>query len=203
MPGDVLILIPAAGASSRMRGGDKLLEIVEGEPLLRRQVRIALATGCRVAVTLPPDRPARAAVLDGLAVERLEVPDAASGMAASLRAGAARAADGPWTGLMILPADMPEMTTDALIAVLSAFAAEPDRIWRGQSAEGRAGHPAVFPRDLWSSLAQLTGDTGGSPVIRANPDRVSAVILPGRMALTDLDTPEEWAAWRAGLREGG
>ncbi len=156
-----------------------------------------------MAVTLPPDRPARNAALDGLAVERLEVPDAASGMAASLRRGAARAAQGDWSGLMVLPADMPEMTTEALMDMLAAFGTDPRRIWRGQSADGTPGHPAIFPRDLWPELAMLSGDTGGSPVIRAHPERVGRVTLPGRMALTDLDTPEDWAAWRNERPAGG
>ena len=62
------ILILAAGSSSRMRGGDKLLEEVAGMPLLARITRAALDTGLPVTVALPPDRPARAGVLDGLAV---------------------------------------------------------------------------------------------------------------------------------------
>ena len=44
--GGVFILIPAAGGSTRMRGRDKLLEDVGGTPLLARQVRVALSTGC-------------------------------------------------------------------------------------------------------------------------------------------------------------
>ena len=48
-----IILIPAAGRSSRMRGRDKLLEQVGGIPLLRLRVEAALATGHQVLVTLP------------------------------------------------------------------------------------------------------------------------------------------------------
>ncbi|WP_412506377.1 NTP transferase domain-containing protein, partial [Roseovarius sp. SYSU LYC5161] len=51
---DLVILLPAAGASARMEGPDKLLEPVDGMPLLRRQVLMALATGAPVLVTLPP-----------------------------------------------------------------------------------------------------------------------------------------------------
>ncbi|MEZ5755305.1 MAG: NTP transferase domain-containing protein [Paracoccaceae bacterium] len=51
------ILLLAAGSPPRMRGGDKLLEDVAGEPLLRRSARAALATGCPVTVTLPPTGP--------------------------------------------------------------------------------------------------------------------------------------------------
>ena len=36
------ILILAAGQSRRMRGRDKLMEVVEGQPLIRRQAEMAL-----------------------------------------------------------------------------------------------------------------------------------------------------------------
>ena len=63
---EVCILLLAAGASSRMRGGDKLLERVDGVPLVRRQVLAALATGCEVVVCLPDSTGPRFAALDGL-----------------------------------------------------------------------------------------------------------------------------------------
>jgi CTP:molybdopterin cytidylyltransferase MocA len=196
----VTILVLAAGASSRMRGADKLLQPVGGEALLRRSARVAAATGWPVLVSLPPERPDRWAALAGLAVTPLPVPDAADGMSASLRAGVAAAGqmarDGP-AGLMVLPADMPAFTTAALAEVAAAFAAAPGRIWRGAAEDGEPGHPAVFPRDLWAALAQVTGDRGGREVIRAEAGRVACLPLPGRMALIDLDTPEDWAAWHA------
>lgn len=188
-----LVLITAAGASTRMRGGDKLLELVEGVPLLRRQVLAALASGARVLVTLPPDRPGRAAVLAGLGAELAVLADAAEGMAASLRHGA-RVAE---AALMVLPADMPEIDTADLRAVLAAHAADPQAILRGASG-GTAGHPVLFPADLRPDLAALQGDAGARSVLAHHKDRVRLVALPGRHALTDLDTPEDWAAWRAG-----
>jgi CTP:molybdopterin cytidylyltransferase MocA len=193
----VAILILAAGSSSRMRGGDKLLETVDGAPMLRRQAMIALATGCPVLVTLPPDRPERASVLAGLEVRQIPVPDAASGMSASLRRGVEQAGRLTQAGLMILPADMPELTTNALQTVIAAFDAAPDRILRARSASGQPGHPTIFPRSLWPELSGISGDTGGIAVLRAHPERVTFVDLPGDMATLDLDTPEDWQAWRA------
>ena len=108
------ILILAAGSSSRMRGADKLLEEIEGDPLLTRSARVALATGCPVTVTLPPDRPARLAALQGLAVTPIIVTDAARGMAASLIAGL-RALPAASPVLMVL-ADLPDLTTEDLQA---------------------------------------------------------------------------------------
>lgn len=188
----VTILIAAAGGSTRMRGADKLLELVEGMPLLRRQAARALETGAPVLVTLPPGRPARLAALEGLAVAAAVLPDAAEGMAASIRHGA-RAAEG---ALMVLPADMPEITTADLRALLAGHAADPHPILRGASGE-TPGHPVLFPADLLGELATLTGDTGARSVLTRHRERVRLIPLPARHALTDLDTPEDWAAWRA------
>jgi hypothetical protein len=89
------ILLLAAGSSSRMRGADKLLERVDGVPLLLRQARVALAAGVPVIVTLPGDRPARTAALAGLDLVTVPVPDAALGLSASIRAGVRAAASKP------------------------------------------------------------------------------------------------------------
>lgn len=177
-----------------MRGGDKLTEDVGGVPLLARQAGRALETGCPVLVTLPPFPHPRGAVLDGLAVTRVQVPDADEGMAASIRAGIAAlpACD----GAMILPADMPEITAGDMGAMLRDW--ERDEILRGATAELTPGHPVIFPADLFEELSGLRGDAGAREVLVRHRMRLRLHPLPGRHALTDLDTPEDWAAWRAG-----
>jgi molybdenum cofactor cytidylyltransferase len=196
----VHILILAAGASSRMRGIDKLLQPLEGRPLLRHIADIALGTGSPVAVTLPPLGAARQLALEGLPLHLITVPDASLGMSRSLVRGVQALTEvGPEDGLMILPADMPGFTTAALDRLIAAFRSDPTRILRGGTADGQPGHPTIFPHDLWPALARVTGDEGGRSVILANKARVRVMLLPGQMALLDLDTPEDWAAWRAGV----
>ncbi len=192
----VPILILAAGASARMAPRDKLVEPVDGEPLLRRTARAALATGAPVLCTLPPDRPDRWRSLAGLSVTLIEVPDAAAGMSASLRAGLA-ALPPRATGVMILPADLPGLAAEDLLACLAAFAAVPSRILRATAGDGRPGHPAVFPSDLFAALSAVTGDEGARAVLAAHRDRVIHLTLQGTRAILDLDTPEDWAAFRA------
>ena len=48
---------------------------------------------------------------------------------------------------------------------------------------------------LWQELAKITGDEGGRSVLKRHADRVRLLPLPDRMAVLDLDTPEDWAAW--------
>jgi molybdenum cofactor cytidylyltransferase len=194
----VHILILAAGASSRMRGADKLVEPLGDQPLLRRVAETAIATGAPVLVTLPPDRPARHAALDGLTLTRIEVPDAAQGMSRSLVRGVATLTSaGPEDGVMILPGDMPGFTTAALSDLIDHFRAEPQLIWRGGGPGGQGGHPAIFPRALWQQLQGVSGDEGGRTVLQSHRDLVRLLPLPGQMALLDLDTPEDWVAFRA------
>ena len=192
---DVLIAILAAGASSRMRGGDKALEEVGGRPLLRVLADRALATGHPVAVTLPPDRPERAAALVGVNVAQILVADAADGMASSFRA-VARAASG--RGVLVVLADMPEIETEDMRALLDAGEATPGRIIRAASEDGGLGHPLLFPPEIVREMAHLSADEGARRILKGR--QVAPCPLPGRRALIDLDTPEAWAAWRAARR---
>ena len=197
----VYILITGAGSSSRMRGTDKLVQMVDGEPLLRRQAARALAASPLVGVTLSASHPARMLALAGLDVEACVLADASEGMAASLRhaARSAPAYAGDWTAtaIMVVPADMPDLTTADMHTIIVAHAAAPTAILRGTAADGTAGHPVLFPRDTWPELLLLRGDQGARAVLARLADRLVAVALPDNNATTDLDTPEDWANWRA------
>lgn len=188
------ILILAAGRAARMRGADKLLEPVGGQPLLRRQVRRALATGLPTHVVLPPDRPLRRAVIADLPVACITAERAAEGMAESLKAGlAALPAPAP---VMLFLADLPEIDAADLAAMAAAHAARPEAIIRATSATGRPGHPVVFPAWLRRELQALDGDAGARAVLGRHAPRTQFLPLPDAHATTDLDTPEDWADWR-------
>lgn len=193
----VPVLILAAGTSSRMGGRDKLMEEVGDKPLLLNRVEAALATGQPVIVTLPArdERPDRWDLLDEKPIAAVEVPDAADGMARSLAAGVSALPEGA-VAVMVLLADMPDVTTEDMRRVLAAFDGEV--ILRGATADGKLGHPVVFPFRDFAALRSLEGDEGAKTIMEANADRVRPVVLPYSHARTDLDTPEDWAAWRRG-----
>ncbi len=194
---DIPILIPAAGASSRMGGRDKLAEDVGGLTALAHAAHVALATGARVIVTLPADGPyalSRRATLAGLALTILPLADWREGLAASLREGV-RAAAGAG-GLMIHLPDMPDLTTDDLQAVRRAFGQTPDHPARGATADGQPGHPVILPACLFPALSRLAGDRGAAGLLADADARL--VPLPGNRARRDLDTAEDWEDWRRG-----
>ncbi|MBO4169274.1 nucleotidyltransferase family protein [Cereibacter azotoformans] len=190
-----VVLLLAAGASRRMRGADKLLEPVGGVPLLRLQAARALEAGLPLVVTLPPDRPARVAALDGLDLIRVTVADTASGLSASIRAGLGAVPEG--RAVLILLADLPEIEASDLAALAALHHQAPAAILRATSADGRPGHPILFPADLRADLLALEGDAGARTLLRREAARVRPVALEAARAITDLDTPEDWAAWRA------
>ncbi len=192
----IAILILAAGASSRMGDLDKLTQDAKGTPLLARVIARACATTLPVFVTLPDLSHPRAKLARDTDATQIAVPDWRAGMSASIKAGIAALPDNT-PGVMILPGDMPDLTTNDLQAVAQTAQMHPASIIRATSPDGTAGHPVVFPNDLFDQLRGLTGDQGARPVIRAHQQRLHPHIITGTRALTDLDTPQDWAAWRA------
>lgn len=196
---EATILLLAAGRSTRMRGADKLLEEVPGPfgpmPLLQAMARRAAQAG-PTRVVLGPGQEARRACLSEVDAEIVEAPEG-EGMAVSIATGVA-GLNGP---VMVVLTDMPEVRASDLHLILTLGQQAPDAILRAAGADGTPGHPVLFPADLLPELAALTGDTGARDVLKRHGARVHLVPLEGSRALVDLDTPEDWAAWRTGAED--
>lgn len=192
------ILILAAGTSSRMRGGDKLLETVQGMPLLQLQVQRALATGQPVFVALArADHPRMDAIAD-TQITPIITPEAADGMSCTMR-GAVKALPSAPAFMMVL-GDLVALETANLQDVLDARATHPNHlIWRGATADGAPGHPIIFDHSLRPKFANLTGDSGGDSIVKPLKNQTHLVPFSDGRARLDLDTPEDWAAWRKSL----
>ena len=189
------VLILAAGQSSRMRARDKLLEDVGGEPLLRRHVRQALGLGGEVFVALAPGQNARVAAIADLPATVLEIPEASEGMSGTLRGAVARLPE--CRAFMVMLADLVAIDSEDLSAVHDAYAANPDHlIWRGATTDGRPGHPIIFAARLRPDFAELSGDSGGEALVNPLKTQTLLVTIPDDRARLDLDTPEDWVAWR-------
>ncbi|MEP5154211.1 nucleotidyltransferase family protein [Planktotalea sp.] len=192
-------LLPAAGASSRMRGGDKLLEDVHGAPCLAVMAQRALAAGMEVIVTLPSADHPRAQALTDLPVTMLVIPDAtARGMSASLAEGT-RAISHDAEALMVLPADMPNITADDMTRMLDRFQRDRPKLLRARAPSGQHGHPILFSAELRDEFAHLSGDTGAQSIVRKHQADIAFIDFEDERVTLDLDTPEDWAAWRASL----
>lgn len=193
----VPILILAGGSSSRMGARHKLLETVHGQPLLRLQAWRALKTSRDVTVLIRPDQPALEHVLEGLPVTILTANEAIEGMGGSLRAGTmAHLRD---KCFLMLLADLVEIEANDMRALITARTKNESaaHIWQATTEDGKPGNPILFDRAVYGDLLDLHGDIGARKLLQLHKDELTYVPLPGQRARMDLDTPEDWAAWRA------
>lgn len=191
-PVKVAIVLLAAGKSSRMGNGGrhKLLAEFEGEPLVRRSARMALAARADGVVVVTGHRADEiAASLDGLNVTLVNNPDYASGMAGSLKAGLAAARTDDLDGVLVMLADMPGVSAADLDKLISAFRAQAGLPIVRAVADGKRGNPVILPRATFEAVRSLEGDIGARPIIESAGLPVIDVEI-GLAARLDVDTPE-------------
>lgn len=202
IPSLIPVLILAAGASSRMKGRDKLLEPVDGVPLLRAQIDKAATLGGPVFVAVAQADHPRCQVMRGSSARPLIAPNARDGMGVTLRETVAQLP--ACAAFMVLLGDLVELTADDLKAVRDTAQTQTDHvIWRGATADGKPGHPVIFAQSLRPAFAGLSGDAGADHIARTYAKQTHLVPLPADHARRDLDTPEDWATWRAETGRAG
>ena len=141
------LLILAAGQSTRMRGEDKLVRHVNGMPLVRHVAETALGTSLDVFCVVSESFPDRRKALAGL---DLQVITSSPGpMSLSMRTGLEAI---PHGDAIVLLADMPEITTEDITAIATAGIADPEKIYRGTSANGQPGHPVFLPSRIRAEI---------------------------------------------------
>ncbi|MEU2610516.1 NTP transferase domain-containing protein [Micromonospora sp. NPDC007271] len=186
-------LLLAAGAGRRLGRPKALLEW-DGEPLVRRAVRLLRSGGCdpvHVVVGAGADR------LPALPGAVLVVnPRWRDGLGGSLLRGL-DSLPGTADAAVVVLVDQPWLTPAAVRRVRAAYAA-------GASVAvatyaGRAGHPVLLSRAAWPLLTPYaTGDRGARDFLRARADLVARVPCDGSPA--DVDTPTDLT--RAQRHEG-
>jgi CTP:molybdopterin cytidylyltransferase MocA len=180
-------IVLAAGASRRLGRPKQLVEI-DGEPLLRRVVRAALATSPRECIVVLDESAPFDSALAALDVRVVRIADAATGMAASLRAGVA-ALDAQCDGALIVVTDQPGLEARHLHALCTAWRAAPSFAIASAYA-GVIGVPALLPRSWFDAVATLAGDVGARELLRSRAD-VIAIAAPD--LARDIDTPRDIA----------
>jgi CTP:molybdopterin cytidylyltransferase MocA len=186
-------IVLAAGASSRLGQAKQLVEI-DGEPLVRRAARFALATRPReCVVVLGHDAKRVGAALDGLAVRTIVADEADRGIGASLRAGVA-ALDAACAAALVVVTDQLALDASHLRALCEVWCANPGRAIASAYA-GVIGVPVVLPRAWFEALTMLDRHVGARDLLRMRRDDVVAISAP-QLAF-DLDTPSDLADARA------
>lgn len=181
------VIVLLAAGESRRYGSPKQLALVDGEPMLRRAARTALAAGVPVLVVLGAQADSVRAALDGLSLHVVHCADWAGGMGCSLAAGAQAVTRlfPNASGLLLCLADQPLIEAAVLIQLLHRHHQVPQKILA--CAHGNAaGPPVLFPRDCLAELAQWSGADGARTLLQRESHRVDRCLLD---VGPDVDTP--------------
>ena len=197
---NVAALVLAAGRSSRMGARNKLLEPIDGVPMVRRVVE-AIRTSDVVKLIVVTGHQAQEvrAALSGLDVAFVHNPDYAEGLSTSLRAGA-RALPGDVDAMLVCLGDMPDTRKADIDRLIAAFNPLEGRAICVPTHDGKRGNPVLWAARFVPEMAELKGDVGARHLIGAHADEVCEVAVDQPGVLIDLDTPEALAAFHAGRR---
>ncbi len=198
----VAVLVLAAGRSTRMGGPNKLLQEANGLPLVVHAVRAALASqAVEVVVVIghmaDQVKPAIEHSIGSDKRLRFVVnPDFADGLSTSVRAGVA-ALGKEIDAAIVQLGDMPGVSAALLDRLMAAFSPVEGRSICVPTVNGKRGNPVLWDRRFFAEMAAVSGDTGAKHLIGEHADLVCEVAMTGEAAITDIDTPEALAAWRA------
>ena len=190
----------AAGQSRRMGDANKLLQDVGGKPVVRHLAEELLAAQVSPLVVVTGHNPQDVTdALSDLDVTFVHNPSFAEGLSTSIQAGTAALPE-TCAGAIVCQSDMPTLTRTQFTTLMVAFAPEDGDAICVPVHQGKRGNPVLWARSFFAQFGGLAGDVGAKHLIGQNEALVKEVEFDDTSILKDLDTPEQWAAFRA---EGG
>jgi len=195
-PLEVAAVILAAGASRRMGPGrNKMLLRLEGESLVHRAARRAAGAGLApVVVVLGAEAERVRAELADLPCDLALNPDFTGPTSGSLHKGLERLPAAVGAAVVML-ADMVLVTEPMLAAVVATARGSDAPLVVSRYGEVTAP-PLLFRRALFGELLAWTGEGCGKTVVQRHRGEAAFVDWP-HAALTDIDTPDDFAAAEA------
>lgn len=186
----VFALVLAAGQSRRMGGRNKLLQEIEGVPLVKKVVNAAAKSSCDGVLVVTGHEAAQVEnVLARADVKTEFCPDYASGLSASLRAGIA-ALPQECDAVVVCLGDMPKVTSAHIDRLVTTYDPLEGRAVCVPTFRGKRGNPVLWDRRFFSELMDLKGDVGARHLIGEHAQLVCEVAMDDEGVLTDVDTPQ-------------
>jgi len=183
MSSTITALVLAAGFSNRFGSVKLCAELDNGQTVFSQTLaNIQAAVADTVVITRPELAEQLIQHCDSLQI----FDHAERGMGATLAYGISLL--GECTACMICLADMPFIKADSYRQIADNL--HKDRIvvpvYKGQAA-----NPVGFGSDFFPELMDLTGDSGGRPVVQTHQSAVQRISIDDPGLLADIDTPDE------------
>jgi molybdenum cofactor cytidylyltransferase len=196
----VAAIVTAAGASRRFGPASKLHAPLGGLPLLERTLRALQALPlAQVLVVLAPGDETSRAIAARLGFDTVENPEPAAGLGSSIACGA-RALSRTNDGTLLCLGDMPLAPAAAGARLIRRYEDCAGGVVLVPVHDGRRGHPVLFDRAHFATLAALGGDRGARALLTG--PAVVEVPVDDAGVLLDVDTPADLAALETGAPGG-
>ena len=178
-------VVMAAGSASRF-GGNKLTAAVDGQTMIRRALEaVPREALTRVCVVTGYDEVEHLARAMGFSCVRNDRPKL--GVSRTVRLGTQALMDA-CDAIVYQVADQPWLRRESVAGEIAFYLRHPAHIV-AMSSGGVRGNPCIFPARFFPELCALSGDVGGSAVIRRH---MSDLLLyeVDESELIDVDTPQ-------------
>src|SRR5258706_7059596 len=170
------IVILAAGGSTRFGSPKQLLKF-QGKTFLRRAVDVALSQdGCKVVVVLGEDSQRSIDEINALPVEIAANSDWQTGISSSIKLGLKTllAAEPELSAVVFMLCDQPSVGRVAIANLIDTYRSTRKPIV-ACAYQDTLGVPALFSREMFGELMDLSGDIGAKPVIERHAADVCKV----------------------------
>lgn len=186
---DVVIL--AAGLSQRMGSTNKLFIDIDGEPMIRRTVKLYQSAGLiNVIVVVGYQQEKVRAVLEDLNVKIIKNNDYNEGQITSIRCGV-NALSEQCEFAFIALADQPLLTTSDIHFLLTSFNTNSDKTIQVPYYNNSRGNPLLLKARQLKEVDSQGVHLGCRKLIEKHPEKVQRLEVDNTHFTCDLDTPED------------
>ncbi len=199
--GKVMVMVLAAGFSSRMKR-NKLLLPFRGKTVIENTVTGFLNSQIDgVMVILGNEKKEIRQALASYPVQFIENHRYDQGMSTSVQAGIrSMSGDSDIDGVMVIPGDMPLVQSKTVNLLLDTYKDSHFSIFI-PVYQGKKGHPVLFDRLLFPQLLDISGDVGAREVVQKNISRCLVINTDDPGILIDIDCPEEYQYWNQVMQQ--
>ncbi len=192
-------VILAAGQSRRMGAVNKLLQNLDGKPMVRHVADAVLGAGITTVVVVTGHESSEVEkALAPLPVSFVHNPNYTDGLSSSLKTGIVTLRENaPHTdAVLVCLGDMPRLTAAHLRQIVDAFDPSQGHRIVVPTHQGKRGNPVIWSRHFFDDIHALKGDVGARALIGQNEDSVVDVPLNTEAIFLDIDTPDALARQR-------
>lgn len=185
MKNKISCVLMAAGESKRF-GENKLEKTVNGQTLIEHSLSVIPTEFFeKIIVVSGQEKILKNAAEIGFSTVVNNEPK--KGLSHTIQLGLSQCKN--CDGVMFLVSDQPYLKKDSIIKLVEEFENNPDRIIALKSNK-RRGNPCIFPKSFFDELFMLSGDVGGSEIIRKNESSL-ILVNADEIELIDIDTKDD------------